>query len=171
MRLRHIILVLLSAAIVSGCSIDPEKVYQLRYEASASEIDAVKEWTVDKARFSYDKFSVQGRRAINEDFGDELSAEYVDLRSLTGFVVEFKGWYWITGTSEYIQNRCNANPDRTDYDCKSYLKEEFHRCEYGLEYSGQGESLFARAVLHKLIVGDVEVPKIMWPSTARFCLQ
>lgn len=171
MRLRHILLALLCAAIVAGCSINPEEVYQMRYAASADEIDVVKEWTVDQARFSYDKFSVQSRRAINEDFGDELSAQYLDLRSLTGFVIEFKGWRWITGTSEYIQNRCNANPDRTDYDCKSYLKEEFHRCEYGLEYSGQGDRLSVRAVLHKLTVGDIDVPKIMWPSTARFCLQ
>jgi hypothetical protein len=171
MKLRHMFLVLLSAIIVVGCAVDPEKVYQLRYAASALEISAAKNHMIDQARFSYDRFSVQSHRAINEEFGDELSEKYDNLRTLTGFVVEFRGTDWIYGTSESIRNRCNANFDRTDYDCKSYTTEEFKRCEYGLEYRGQGDNLYAVAVLYKFIAGDVEVPEIMWPSTSGFCIR
>lgn len=171
MKFQAVFTILLSGTLVLGCGIDPEKVYQLRYAASATAIQNAKNLMTDQARYAYDKFSVQGKRTINEEFVDDLSAKDDNLRTLTGFIVEFRGTQWKWDTSEYVRNRCNANFERTDYDCKSYTTEVFKRCEYGLTYRGQGDTLVAIAVLYKYIEGDVEVPEIMWPSTAQWCIR
>jgi len=177
MKLRPIFSILLSVIIVFGCGIDPEKVYQLRYAASALEIKSATNHMRDLIRMNdyYREYLTQTRtvtkRTINEEFGDELSEKYDNLRTLTGFIVEFSGREWKYGTSENVRRRCSANFDRTDYDCMSYTTEVFKRCEYGLKYRGQGDNLFAIAVLYKYIEGDVEVPEIMWPSTTEWCIR